>query len=90
VARGWYNQALSIKANETYPREQLNEIERLVNERLAGRSGELFNEHVEKAATAFSTGNNSVARFWYKKALELRPDDAAVKNRLNEIEEALK
>ena len=90
VARGWYNQALSINAADPYSREQLNEIERLVNERLAGRSGELFNEHIEKAVAAFESGSVSVARFWYKKALELRPDDAAVKNRLNEIEEALK
>ncbi len=90
VARGWYNRALSVKSDEPYPKEQLNEIQRLISERLAGQSGELFNSQVEKASAAYDSGNFTVARFWYKKALELRPDDADVKNRLKEIEEKLK
>jgi hypothetical protein len=31
-----------------------------------------------------------VARFWYKKALELNPNDAGVQEKLNEIQEMLK
>jgi hypothetical protein len=34
--------------------------------------------------------NYNVARFWYKKALELRPENADVKSRLKEIDEAMK
>ncbi len=90
VSRGWYNRALSVKPNEEYPRSQLSEIQRLVNERLANQSGELFNSHMQKASEAFEGKNYSVARFWYKKALELRPDAQEVKTKLSEIEEAIR
>ena len=90
VARGWYNRALSEKADEIYPKNQLQEIQKKIAERLAGQSGAQFDSHVEKAASAFAGRNFNVSRFWYKKALELRPNDLNVKNRLREIEEALK
>ncbi len=89
VARGWYNRALSVKPNEAYPKNQLKEIQKSIDERLANKSGELFNSNVKKAAEAFEAKNYSVARFWYKKALGLQPDDQDVKKRLLEIEEAL-
>ncbi len=90
VARGWYNQALNMKPAENYPKDQLNEISNRIAERMAGQSGQQFQSHIEKAKTAFEAQNYNVARFWYKKALELQPDDAEVKNSLKEIETALK
>ena len=89
VARSWYNQALSIKSNEVYPREQIAEIQRLINQRLDSQSGDLFNEHIAKASEAFEKGEYTVARYWYRQALDLKPDDQEVKNKLNEINEAL-
>ena len=86
VARGWYNRALSIKAEENYPKNQLNEIDTKIAERLAGQSGQQFSDNVAKASKAFDQGNLNVARFWYKKALELRPNDADVLKRLEEIQ----
>ncbi|HYQ57215.1 MAG TPA: hypothetical protein VEP89_07685, partial [Draconibacterium sp.] len=86
VARGWYNQALSQKSNEEYPREQLREIERRVAERVAGQSEQNFEQYKTTGNNAFESGNYNVARFWYRKALELRSDDAEVKEKLNEIE----
>lgn len=90
VSRGWYNQALNIKGNEVYPKDQLNEIQKRIAERIAGQSGQLFESYKEKALKAVESRNLSVARFWYKKALELRPNDLDVKSKLSEIEEALK
>ncbi|MBW6534259.1 MAG: hypothetical protein K0B11_04580 [Mariniphaga sp.] len=89
VARGWYNRALSVKSEETYPREQLQAIADLIAERMASRSGEQFNTHMQNASEAFENGNYNVARFWYKKAMELRPDDQQAKEGLLKIEEAL-
>ncbi len=89
VARGWYNRALSVKPEETYPREQLQAITDLIAERMASRSGEQFNTHMQNASEAFENENYNVARFWYKKALELRPDDQQAKEGLLKIEEAL-
>ena len=86
VARGWYNRALSVKADEVYPKNQLSEIETKIAERLAGQSGQQFTDNVEKASNAFDQKNYNVARFWYKKALELRPNDADVLKRLEEIQ----
>ena len=86
VARGWYNRALSQKDNENYPKEQLREIERRVAERVAGRSQQQFDKFKTTANSAFEAGNYNVARFYYRKALELRADDAEVKAKLQEIE----
>nr|WP_320000206.1 hypothetical protein [uncultured Draconibacterium sp.] len=86
VARGWYNRALSQKDNENYPKEQLREIERRVAERVAGRSQQQFEKFKTTAKSAFEAGNYNVARFYYRKALELRADDAEVKAKLQKIE----
>ncbi len=86
VARGWYNRALSQKDNENYPKEQLREIERRVAERVAGRSQQQFEKFKTTANSAFEAGNYNVARFYYRKALELRADDAEVKAKLQKIE----
>jgi tetratricopeptide (TPR) repeat protein len=90
VARGWYNRALGVKANEQYPKDQIKEIENKIAERMAGQSGQQFETDIQKGAAAFEAKNYNVARFWYKKALELRPDNADVKNKLKEIDEALR
>ena len=90
LARGWYNRALSVKANENYPKDQLKEIENKIAERMAAQSGQQFETAVQKASVAFEAKNYNVARFWYKKALELQPNDSDVKNRLVEIQQALK
>ncbi|NOR76013.1 MAG: hypothetical protein GQ525_12760, partial [Draconibacterium sp.] len=90
VARGWYNRALGVKANENYPKNQIAEIQKRIEERMAGQAGQQFESHVAKASKAFEEKSYNVARFWYKKALSLRPNDEEVKNRLVEIGAALK
>ena len=90
VSRGWYNRALTVKPQETYPKEQLQAITDLIAERMASRSGDQFNSHLQNATEAFENGNYNVARFWFKKALELRPDDSEAKEGLIKIVEALK
>jgi tetratricopeptide (TPR) repeat protein len=85
VARGWYNRALTMNPDETYPKEQLQAISDLINERMAGRSGQLFESHMKNAAEAMESMNYNVARFWYNKALELRPDDAEAKEGLSKV-----
>ena len=86
VARGWYNRALGIKSNEPYPKNQIAEIQKKIAERMAGQAGQKFEEYKQKADKAFEGKNFNVARFWYKKALELRPNDKDVKSKLAEIE----
>ncbi|MDD4226969.1 MAG: hypothetical protein PHU98_11330, partial [Mariniphaga sp.] len=90
VSRGWYNRAITVKPAESYPREQLQAIANLIAERIAGQSGEQFNNHMQHAAEAHEKGDLNVARFWYNKALELRPDDEQAREGLTKIEKALK
>ena len=89
VARGWYNQALGIKGDEPYPKSQIAGIQTKIAERLAGQTGQQFEQNMEKASKAFDEKNYNVSRFWYKKALELRPNDETAKARLTEIQSAL-
>ncbi len=86
VARGWYNRALGVKSNETYPKNQIAEIQKKIAERMAGKAGQQFQEYKQKADKAFDAKNFNVARFLYKKALELRPGNEEVKAQLAEIE----
>ncbi len=88
VARGWYNQALGQMPDEEYPKAQLSEIQRRVEERVAGRSQEQFEKYKSTADKAFEAKNYNVARFWYRKALELRSDEADIRTRLEEISQA--
>ena len=90
VSRGWYNRAITVKPAESYPREQLQAIANLIAERIAGQSGEQFNNHMQQAAEAHEKGDLNVARFWYNKALELRPNDEQAREGLTKIEKALK
>ncbi|MCK3684911.1 hypothetical protein [Maribellus sp. YY47] len=83
VARGWYNQALGQKPEQQYPKEQLAEIERLVQERLQGRSAERVVEINATAKKAFEDGDITIARFWYKKALLLDPANQEARDGLN-------
>ncbi len=87
VSRGWYNRALGVKANEAYPKDQIKEIENKIADRMAGQSGIQFESYLQKAGAAFELKNYNVARFWYKKALELRPDNTDVKRSLDEIQQ---
>jgi hypothetical protein len=79
-----------VKSSEKYPKDQLKEIENRIAERMAAQSGQQFENDINKASAAFEAKNYNVARFWYKKALELRPDDEEVKSKLKEVDGALK
>ncbi|HZH72069.1 MAG TPA: hypothetical protein VFD91_06235 [Mariniphaga sp.] len=90
VARGWYNRALSLKGDEQYPKEQLEEISRIIAERLTGKSEMLFGSYMEQAGNSYETGSYNVSRYWLKKALELRPDHSEALEQFKEIELKLK
>jgi tetratricopeptide (TPR) repeat protein len=89
VARGWYNRALAVKSYEQYPKDQISEIEKKIAERMAAQSGKQFEMDIQKAAAALKEKNYNVARFWYKKALELQPENTEVKNKLLELEQTI-
>ncbi len=85
VAEFYYKQALAIKTDD-YPKAKLKEIEQ--NRSMAKRK-ELEKEYkdaITKADQAFKTAEFNVAKFYYNKALELKPKEEYPKKQLSEIE----
>jgi hypothetical protein len=84
-ARFYYRNASDILKWETYPRQQLSEIDRMVAEKLNESDLRLFKENLAKADDAFNRKEYPMARFYYNKVIELSQNDH-VTSRLKEIE----
>ena len=84
-ARFYYRSASDILKWETYPKQQLNEIDRIVAEKLNESDQKLFTENQSKADEAFNRKEYPVSRFYYNKAMEISQSDH-VASRLKEIE----
>ena len=84
-ARFYYRSASDILKWETYPKQQLNEIDRIVAEKLNESDQKLFTENQSKADEAFNRQEYPVSRFYYNKAMEISQSDH-VASRLKEIE----
>jgi len=84
-ARFYYRSASDILSWETYPQQQLKEIDRIVAEKLTESDQRLFKENLAKADDAFNRREYPTARFYYNKVIELSQSDHVV-SRLKEIE----
>jgi len=75
-----YQEALKIKSEETYPKDKLTEI--------AESEGKesTFNELVSNAEKAFSATNYDESLKLFAQALELKPKNAAVQKRIDDIQ----
>jgi len=84
-ARFYYRSASDILKWETYPKQQLDEIDRIVAEKLNESDQKLFAENQNKADEAFNRKEYPVARFYYNKAIGISTSDH-ITSRLKEIE----
>ena len=88
-----YEKASSIKPEETYPGQQIVEINSIIA-RLAAENTRKYNEAIVKADNLFDASNLSEAVVQYKIASSLKPDESYPKGRLAEsnslIEEKLR
>ena len=89
VARGWYNRALTINANDEYARAQIVEIQQEINSRLQGGSDQVFAEYIKEGDKALESKNYSVARVWYQRARQLKPGDQQTTEKLEVVRKAL-
>lgn len=89
ISRGWYNRALTVSPDASYPKDQLNIIAEQLAKRLANKSEEQVNSHLQQAAEAFAIGNYSLSRYWLHKALQLKPDNITARQKLEEVEKYL-
>ncbi|MCW3072836.1 MAG: hypothetical protein JWO44_2726 [Bacteroidetes bacterium] len=90
TARAAYEDALSIKVGEAYPKGKIVEIEKLLAD--AQKNAQLDNDYkaaIAKADAAFTSKDYTNAKTSYNDALKLKPAEAYPKTKLGEIDAAL-
>ena len=87
-ARFYYHSALDILKWETYPQQQLKEIDRIISGKLSDSDQKLYKENLDKAEEAFNRKEYPSARFYYNKALGIN-SSVLITDRLKEIESIL-
>ena len=89
VARGWYNRSLSIRPDDEYARAQIADIQMKIAEKLQGHTETSFLDYLREGDKALSGKNYNVARVWYHRARQLKPDDTRVAEKLQNLEKAM-
>ncbi|HKK80914.1 MAG TPA: hypothetical protein VJ909_01615, partial [Prolixibacteraceae bacterium] len=86
VARFYYNKAREYKPDDEYVNERLRVADQLAETTANRMANREYDEAMQKAAQAFDSENYAVARFFYRKALSLKPNDEKAKQKISEIE----
>ncbi|WP_321280673.1 hypothetical protein [Marinifilum fragile] len=86
VAKFYYNKAIALNKKEKYPKNQLKKIDELLKSKKDMKLDKEYEEVITKADSAFDKGNLTVARFYYKKALQLKSGEDYPKERLKMIQ----
>ncbi|MFP4448641.1 MAG: hypothetical protein ACOCZ4_01230 [Bacteroidota bacterium] len=89
-----YSQALSIRPDENYPKEEIEKIDNILADMAEKREEEertqrMYDEEINKADNYFSQNAYYDARKHYQNALEYKPGETYPKKRLSRIEEIL-
>ncbi|HEY4798676.1 MAG TPA: carboxypeptidase regulatory-like domain-containing protein, partial [Bacteroidia bacterium] len=89
-AKSEYNDALSIKPAEAYPKQKLSEIDKLLAD--ASKQKELDDKYkaaITKADNAFGSKDYASAKSSYTEASGLKPNESYPKQKLSEIDKLL-
>ncbi|HPQ09461.1 MAG TPA: hypothetical protein PK995_09570, partial [Bacteroidia bacterium] len=101
TAKSAYNEALSYKPNEKYPKDQLAAIEKAIADELAAKKkaeeeakakAELeakYNAAIKKGDDAFNKKDWNTAKSAYNEALSYKPNEKYPKDQLAAIEKAI-
>jgi hypothetical protein len=85
VARFFYRKAQNIN-NDSYPEEMLVEIENILVTAQKKEKDAKYNENIQKADKAYNGNNLSVARFYYQKAIQVKPEESYPREQLQRME----
>ncbi|MDD4552935.1 MAG: hypothetical protein PHP04_01930, partial [Bacteroidales bacterium] len=86
-----YRGALTLKPSETYPKERIAEVDRILAEQAARRTlEENYTTAVTRADQYLAAGSYDQARSEYTRAAELKPDEAYPREKITEIEGIVK
>ncbi|MBE0650272.1 MAG: hypothetical protein IH595_05465 [Bacteroidales bacterium] len=87
-AKAEYNLALTLKPNETYPKEQLKRIDLMMKKELADQEAN-YKQILLKGDSLFDKKQYLASRDMFSKAQALKPDDTYPQKKLKEITQAL-
>ena len=90
VARFYYMKAGEAKPNDEYVTERILVSTRLAQSTASRTANREYDEAMQRANEAFDANNLSVARFFYRRALSLKPNDEEAKTKLGEVEELIR
>jgi tetratricopeptide (TPR) repeat protein len=86
-AKGFYEQATSLKSEEQYPKDQIAQIEKTLTEMAANEKA--YTAAIDEADAAKGSGNLETAITAYEKALGLKPDASYPQKQIDEIQTKL-
>ena len=94
AAKASYTEALALKSGEKYPKSQLAEIDRILDElnaknKSAAELMEKYKAAIAKADKAFAAKDYAGARNIYKDASSLQPSESYPKDKITEIDRLL-
>ncbi|VAW23492.1 hypothetical protein MNBD_BACTEROID01-2562, partial [hydrothermal vent metagenome] len=89
IARAYYNRALGVKSQEQYPRARLDEIASRLQQQRGQQNLKEYQDLISIADKTLTERNYTVARFYYMKALHLRPSESYPKEQIKKIGRAL-
>ncbi len=94
AAKTAYNEASAIKTSEQYPKDKIDEINKILAEIAAKNASakeieEKYKAAVAKGDKALTAKNYEEAKSGYNEALEVKPSEAYPKTKLAEIDKAI-
>lgn len=90
VSRYYYKKALTLAADKSLVEDKLSEIETAINDDKQEALDLEYKDLVKKGNSALKSGELSVAKFYFIKALKIKPKDTQMKENLEEIKNSLK
>ncbi len=90
VSRHYYKKALLFAADRSFVEDKLDGIEKAINEDKQKALDLEYDDLSKKGNKAFKSGSLSVAKFYFLKALKIKPKDALMKENLEKIKNSLK
>ncbi|MEQ8323125.1 MAG: hypothetical protein RH916_00450 [Vicingaceae bacterium] len=96
-AKSAYEKALAVKANESYPKQRIAEIQKILDEKEAALSlqneeskkKEDYRNMISKADSEFNSKDYQSAKRDYRSALGILPEETYPKNKISEIDKLL-
>ena len=86
VAKFYYGKAQEANPTDNYVNERLKVVSTLAESTAERTANREFDALVKKANDAFAAKNYSVARFFYRKVLSMRPNDKNAQNQIKTID----